>query len=75
MAKQKMTAVAVLYKKETRNGADHTNLYFNADYNDERNKEWALYTPALSLSMNVLTEIADQFDLQGRYLLTFEKQD
>ena len=72
---QKITAVAILYSKDTRHGSETTNLNFNADYQDERNKEWALFTPALSLSMNVVNEVADQFDLQGRYLLTFEKQD
>lgn len=44
---------------------------FVPDYNDGRNKEWARYTPSLQLSMTVRGEVADQFELDGAYLLTF----
>jgi hypothetical protein len=46
-------------------------LTFVADYNDGRNKEWAKYTPALSLSMCVLDEVADHFTEGSPYTLTF----
>lgn len=49
-------------------------LSFSPDYEDGRNKEWAKYTPALSLSMVVKTEVANaNFEKNGAYLLTFEK--
>jgi hypothetical protein len=34
-----------------------TQLTFTADYEDGRNKEWAKYTPALSLSFVVKNEV------------------
>lgn len=71
----KITAVATLYSKTESTDGEQTSLAFMADYADERNKEWAKYTPALSLQMHVLNSVADQFELQGRYLLSFEKQD
>lgn len=46
-------------------------ISFNADYDDERNKEWAKYTPTLSLSMTVVDEVAAQFDVGQAYGLTF----
>lgn len=36
-----------------------------ADYDDGRNKEWAKYTPALTLAMTVKDEVAGHFE-QGR---------
>jgi len=69
-----ITAVATLFSKDAK-GDDQTLLGFGADYNDERNKAWAKYTPGLSLQMTVLDSVADNFDQGGRYLLTFEKQD
>jgi hypothetical protein len=46
-------------------------LTFVPDYADGRNKEWAKYTPGLSLSMTVLESVADRFEPEGRYTLTF----
>jgi hypothetical protein len=66
----KTTAVATLKTKTE--SAGQAALFFDADYNDERNKEWAKYTPALSLNMTVTEEVAEQFEQGGRYLLTFE---
>lgn len=48
---------------------------FAADYADGRNKEWSLYTPALSLSMTLKGSVADQFEPQRPYTLTFEPSD
>jgi hypothetical protein len=73
----KITAVAVLQTKVTTESASGatTTLQFSADYQDERNKQWAAYTPSLNLQMSVRPDVADLFDLQGRYLLSFEKQE
>jgi hypothetical protein len=70
----KTTAVATLNTK-TDAGNGQTNLFFAADYNDERNKEWAKYTPGLSVHMGVLDSVAEQFEQGARYLLTFEKAE
>lgn len=70
----KTTAVATLYSKG--NVSDgQVALAFSADYADERNKEWAKYTPGLSVNMTVIESVAEQFEQGGRYLLTFEKQE
>lgn len=69
-----ITAVATLYNKTEAPSGETVSLAFNADYQDERNKEWSQYTPALSLSMNVLTSVADEFELGETYLLTFQKK-
>lgn len=69
----KTTAVVTLYRKEE-SRLGQTPLWFQADYNDERNKEWSKYTPALGVTMTVLDSVADQFEQGVRYLLTFEAQ-
>jgi len=70
----KITAVATVYtKKDAGNG--QTALVFGADYNDERNKAWAKYTPGLVLNMTVLDAVAEKFEQGGRYLLTFERDE
>jgi len=46
---------------------------FLPDYADGRNKEWSLYTPALSLSMTLKGEVADRFQQGKAYTLTFEE--
>jgi hypothetical protein len=70
----KTTAVATLNTKQDA-GNGQTSLFFAADYNDERNKEWSKYTPALGVNMTVLDSVAERFEQGARYLLTFEKQD
>lgn len=44
---------------------------FIADYQDGRNKEWSLYTPALSLSMTLKGDVADRFEVGQAYELQF----
>ena len=68
------TAVATLNTKQDA-GNGQVNLFFAADYNDERNKAWAKYTPGLSVNMGVTEEVAEQFEQGGRYLLTFERAE
>lgn len=70
----KTTAVATLNGKGEPN-AGQIQLSFNADYNDERNKAWAKYTPGLSVIMHVTEAVAEQFEQGGRYLLTFERAE
>lgn len=70
----KITAVATLQSKGE-SSAGQTALHFAADYNDERNKEWAKYTPGLSVQMHVLDSVAEQFEQGGRYLLMFERAE
>jgi hypothetical protein len=45
---------------------------FRADYDDDRNKEWARYTPALALS--ITTALPDVFEPGASYQLTFERE-
>lgn len=54
---------------------DQVALEFLPDYDDGRNKEWAKFTPALSLSMTVKGPVSEQFRLGEGYLLTFSKDD
>lgn len=70
----KTTAVATLYTKGESNDGQ-TPLSFGADYSDDRNREWAKYTPALNFSMTVLDEVAERFERGGRYLITFEREE
>jgi hypothetical protein len=50
-------------------------LAFTADYADGANKEWAKYTPALSISMTVLEEVAADWKSGDHFTLTFEKEE
>lgn len=54
---------------------DQVTLTFVPDYADDRNKEWAKYTPALSLSLSVLPEVAERFEEGAAYTLLFEKSE
>ena len=63
-------------KTEAGEGDDRqVNVSFCADYADGRNKEWALYTPALSLSMTLKGAVADRFEQGSRYTLQFVAQE
>lgn len=47
---------------------------FTADYDDERNKEWAKYTPALNITMTVLESVVEQHFRNGTaWTLLFER--
>lgn len=48
---------------------------FAPDYQDGRNKEWSLYTPALSLSMTLKGEVADRFEVGQAFTLQFVEDD
>jgi hypothetical protein len=47
---------------------------FSPDYQDGRNKEWSLYTPALSLSMTLKGDVADRFEPSKAYTLQFVEE-
>ncbi len=65
--------IKVTTKSDVNDG--QVNLGFNADYADDRNKEWAKYTPALSLSMAVLESVADHFEVGQSFTLTFDPSE
>jgi hypothetical protein len=60
---------------KSENGAGGATLSFGPDYQDGRNKEWATATPALSLSMTVVGDVADRFTEGDAYTLTFSPSD
>jgi hypothetical protein len=54
---------------------DQVTLQFQPDYDDDRNKEWAKYTPGLSLTMAVLPEVAEHFEVGKPITLQFVLDD
>ena len=59
-------------------GTDKTKtvvLTFNADYADNRNKEWAAYTPHLNFEMTVKEEVAKLFEVGDSFTVTFAPED
>lgn len=74
MAKR-MTAKAVLQSKNRTGGEDQVTLTFVPDYADGRNKEWAKYTPALSVAMTVKGEVAEDWDAGQSVTITFEQEE
>ena len=50
-------------------------LVFGPDYESGRNKEWAKYTPGLSLAMNVLESVADLFEIGQTLTMTLENSE
>jgi hypothetical protein len=69
-----VTAKVVCSQKvETGEGDSRQALVsFLPDYGADRNKEWALATPHLSLSMTLKGPAADLFEHMQPYTLTFE---
>jgi hypothetical protein len=63
-------------KQESGEGEDRTvTVTFGADYADERNKEWARWTPVLSLTMGLRGSVADKFETSKAYTLRFVESD
>jgi hypothetical protein len=56
-------------------GDGQTQVHFEPDYADGRNAEWAKYTPAMSLSMTMLDEVADRFETGRAYMLQFVESE
>jgi hypothetical protein len=69
---QSMITAKIHCQMKQDTGADgQVRLQFVPDYADGRNKEWSLYTPALSLDMTVKGEVADRFETGKAYTLQF----
>jgi hypothetical protein len=64
--------VKVDYRDDLGNG--QVNLRFSPEYDDDRNKTWAEFTPSLSLSMNVKESVAGHFPVGASFTLTFTKE-
>jgi hypothetical protein len=72
-----MVTAKIVCQGKTETGAGderQAQVTFAADYADGRNKEWSLYTPALSLSMTLRGAVADRFEQGRRYTLQFEEE-
>lgn len=71
----KVTAKVTVSRSEKPGGAGEgsTTVYFGPDYNDGRNAEWAVATPALSLTMTVKDEVAKHFPVGKPFTLVFEE--
>lgn len=73
-----MITAKVQVQSKTESGVgDHRQVVvtFTPDYQDGRNKEWSLYTPALSLSMTLKGAVADEFPVGKAYTLQFVESD
>jgi hypothetical protein len=70
-----MAVTAKVRVEDRRRNGDEVALRFAPDYQDDRNKEWAAATPALSLSMTVKGAVADQFPMGATGTLTFEMDE
>ena len=69
-----LTAVVTAYSKIPQSD-DTTTVHFGPDYNSEKNKEWAKYTPSLQFSMHLKNEIADNIGQGQPFLVTFAPRD
>jgi len=54
---------------------DQQMLTFAPDYSDDRNKEWAKYTPALNLTMTVKDEVGNKLTVGDNFTLVFEPEE
>jgi len=73
----RVTAKVVCSSKTEQGEGDERQalVTFEPDYADGRNKEWSLFTPSMSLSMTLKGAVADKFEPQKAYTLTFEPSD
>lgn len=53
----------------------YADVSFGPDYEDGRNKEWAHYTPGLSLQVRLNDSAVDLFEAGQAYTLQFVKND
>lgn len=54
---------------------DQVTAYFSPDYEDDRNKEWSKYTPALSLTMTLKGEVAKRFNAGQKWTMTLDEEE
>lgn len=64
----------VVVTGHTKAGDDQMTVGFIPDYADGRNKEWAKYTPSLSLVMTVKAEVAERLPVGQAFTLTFTSE-
>ena len=72
-----MVTAKIVCQTKTESGegdARQATVTFVPDYADGRNKQWALYTPGLSLSMGLRGAVADRFVSGKAYTLTFTEE-
>ncbi|CRK59088.1 hypothetical protein [Alloactinosynnema sp. L-07] len=69
-----ITAKVICQSKQA-HGEDEVSLTFQADYEDGRNKEWAKYTPSMSISTTMRGSVGDHFEPGKSYLLTFTPEE
>lgn len=48
---------------------------FSADYANNKNAEWAIFTPMVQLSMTMKGVVADRFIIGKGYTVTFEEDE
>jgi hypothetical protein len=70
-----MATTAKLFLTGKTESNDQVTLSFGPDYTDGRNKEWAKYIPAFSLSMTVLPEVAEHFTQGRSYVMTLTEEE
>lgn len=70
-----VTAKVRIGSKIPQNEAGDMMVSFYPDYQDGRNKAWAVATPSLSLNMVVKAEVAERFEQGSAYTLTFEESN
>lgn len=72
-----VTAKVVCQSKVEHGEGDdrQVNVTFVPDYEDGRNKEWARFTPGLSLVMGLKGDVADRFETSKAYTLTFSESN
>lgn len=74
-----ITAKVVCHSKDEYRDSDnelkHANVYFTADYEGGRNKDWAEATPYLSLHMKLNAQAAGLFEQGQHYTLQFVEED
>lgn len=54
--------------------ASQSEVRFQPDYADDRNKDWAAATPHLEINMTLNGDAANAFEAGKRYTLTFEEE-
>jgi hypothetical protein len=72
-----VTAKIVCHSKSEPQGEGddrQVTVSFGADYADDRNKEWARWTPGLSLTMGLRGAVADRFEVGKAYTLEFVEE-
>lgn len=74
-----VTAKVKCYSKSGGMAGTSVSLSFSANYTDDNgnriNEDWAVATPALSVSMTVKPEVGELFEQGKSYTLTFEREE